>query len=70
MTWIWLKKENLKTENESLLIATQNNVKSNHIKAKIDYTLQNSKWRLCGDSGETVNHISECSKQVQKEFKD
>ena len=31
---------------------------------------QNSKWRLCGDRDETINHIiSECSKLLQKEYK-
>ena len=31
---------------------------------------QNSKWRLCGDRDETLNHIiSECSKLALKEKK-
>ena len=31
---------------------------------------ENSKFRLCGDRDETINHIiSECSKLVQKEYK-
>ena len=56
-------------ETESLLIATQNNAMgTNHIKARIDKTQQNSKCRLCGDRDETINHIiSECSKLGQKE---
>ena len=30
---------------------------------------QNSKYRLCGDRDETINHIiSECSKLAQKEY--
>ena len=42
----WLSKENLKKENESLLIAEQNNViKNNDIKAKIDYTQVLVMWR-------------------------
>ena len=33
-------------------------------------TQQNSKYRLCGDREETINHIiSECSKLAQKEYK-
>ena len=70
-TWTWLRKGNLKRETESLLIAAQNNaIRSNHIKARIDKTQQNSKCRLCGDRGETINHIiSECSKLAQKEYK-
>ena len=56
---------------ESLQIAAQDNaVRTNHIKARIDKTQQNSKCRLCGDRDETINHIiSECSKLAQKEYK-
>ena len=63
-TWTWLIKGNLKRETESLLIAAQNNaIRTNHIKARIDKTQQNSKCRLCGERDETINHIiSECSK--------
>ena len=69
--WTWLRKGNLKRETESLLIAAQDNaIKTNHIKARIDKTQQNSKCRLCGDRDETINHIiSECSKLAQKEYK-
>ena len=70
-TWTWLRKGNFKRETESLLIAAQNNaVRTNHIKARIDKTQQNSKCRLCSDRDETINHIiSECSKLAQKESK-
>ena len=70
-TWTWLRKGNLKRETESLLIATQDNaIRTNHIKARIDKTQQNSKCRLCGDRDETINHIiSECSKLAQKKYK-
>ena len=45
-------------------------IRTNHIKAGIDKTQQNSKCRLCSDRDETINHIiSECSKLVQKEYK-
>ena len=66
-TWTWLRKRNLKREKESLLIAAQDNaIRTNHIKARIDMTQQNSKCRLCGDRDETINHIiSECSKLAQ-----
>ena len=36
---------------------------------RIDKTQQNSKCRLCGDRDENTNHISECSKLAQKEYK-
>ena len=70
-TWTCLRIGNLKRETESLLIAAQNNaVRTNHIKARIDKTQQNSKCRLCGDRDERINHIiSECSKLAQKESK-
>ena len=67
----WLRKGNLKRETGSLLIAAQDNaIRTNHIKARIDKTQQNSKCRLCGDRDETINHIiSECSKLAQNENK-
>ena len=70
-TWTWLKKAKLKRETESLLIAVEDNaIRTNHIKARIDKTQQNSKCWLCGDRDETINIIiSECSKLVQKEYK-
>ena len=54
-----------------LLISTQDNgIITNHIKARIDKTQQNSKCRLCSDRNETIIHIiSECSKLAQKECK-
>ena len=70
-TWTWLRKGNFKRETESLLMAAQNSaIRTNHIKARIDKTQQNSKCRLCGDRDETINHIiSECCKLAQKEYK-
>ena len=57
-TWTWLRKGNFKRETESFLIAAQNNaIRTNHIKARIDKTQQNSKCRLCGDKDETINHM-------------
>ena len=54
-----------------LLIAAQDNaIRTNHIKARIDKTLQNSKCRLFSDSDAMINSIiSECSKLAQKECK-
>ena len=68
-TWTWLRKGNFKRETESLLMAAQNSaIKTNHIKARIDKTQQNSKCRLCSDRDETINHIiSKCSKLAQKD---
>ena len=51
-------KRNFKRETEFLLIAAQNNaMRTNHIKARIDKTQQNSKCWLCGDRDETIDHI-------------
>ena len=70
-TWTWLRKGNHERETESLLIAAPDNaIRTNHIKARIDKTQQNSKCRLCSDRDETINHIiSGCSKLAQKEYK-
>ena len=70
-TWTWLRKGNFKRETESLQLEAQNNaIRTNHIKARIEKTQQNSKCRLCSDRDETINHIiSECSKLAQKEYK-
>ena len=69
-TWTWLRKGNFKRETETLRIAAQDSaLRTNHIKARIDKTQQNSKCRLCGDRDETINHISECSKLAQREYK-
>ena len=68
---ISLRKVNFKTETESHLMAAQNSdIKTDHIKARIDKTQKNSKCRLCGGRDEMINHIiSECSKLAQKEYK-
>ena len=70
-TWTWLRKGNLMKETECLQIAAQDNaIRTNHIKASIDKTQQNSKCRLYSDRDEMINHIiSECSKLTQKEYK-
>ena len=69
-TWAWLRKEML-TKTRNLLIVAQNNtIRTNYIKAKIDKTQQNSGCSLYGERDETINHIiSECSKLVKKEYK-
>ena len=43
-------------------MAAQNNaIRTNYVKAKIDKTQQNSKYRFCGDRNETINCIiGEC----------
>ena len=52
------------------MTAQNSAIRTDHIKARIDKTQQNSKCRLCGDRDETINHIiSECSKLAQKAYK-
>ena len=55
---------------ESLLIVVQKHRHEyQYIKAKIDNTQQNSKYRLCGDRDETIYHIiSEFRELVLKEY--
>ena len=60
-----------KKGNWIFLRAAQNNtIRTNYVKAKIDKTQQNSKFKLCGDIDETPDHIiSEYSKLVHKEYR-
>ena len=52
---MWLRKRNLKTESESLLIAAQNNtVRTNDTKARIN-KIQNRRFRLCGNRDGMIN---------------
>ena len=64
---------NLKRETKSLLIAIQNNsIRTNYVKAKINKSQKknNSKFRLCNDRDETINHIiSEYRDLAYKEYK-
>ena len=58
----------MKRETKCQLIAAKNNtIRVIYVKAIIDKTKENRKFRFCGDRDEMVNHlISECSKIVQK----
>ena len=64
------KKRIFYRETEFILIAEQNNAAQTHyMKAKIDKMQQNSKCRLCVNRDKTLNHISECRKLAQKQYK-
>ena len=54
-----------KNNEERLITATRNNTDNTRIKR----TTIPKKQKLCGDKDERVNHISECSELVQKEYK-
>ena len=61
------KKGNLKRETEPVLIIAQNNaIRINYVKARRDKTQQNSRCRLCGDKDAMINHVSECRKLAQR----
>ena len=70
-SWMWLRKGNLMRETEALLIAAQKNaIRTNHTKARIDKMQLNSRYWLCGDRDEMINHIiTKCSKLALKEYK-
>ena len=56
--WVWLRNRSIKRETESLIMAAQEQaIRTNTIKAKIDKTQAESKFRLCGKVDERVRHI-------------
>ena len=67
-TWTWVRKDILGEKQRSLQITAQNDPVTT--KTRLDKSHHNSKCRLCGDRGETINHIIiECSKLAKKEYK-
>ena len=56
---------------ESILIAAHDNaIRIHYVKAKVNKTQQNSRFRLYDDRDEIINHmISECSKLTRREYK-
>ena len=71
LSWRWLSKGDLKIQTESLLCATQEQaLRINYLKFHIDETANSPLCRMCGNKGQTVQHIScECEKLAQKEYK-
>ena len=68
--WTCLRKGNIKREMDSLRAAQNKSIKTNHIKARIDKSQQNSKCWLCGNGDEAINHIiNKYSKLAKKEYK-
>ena len=70
-SWDWLKKGYLKKEMESTIVAAQDQALYTRNLRNVVYRENvQSISRVCGAADETVVHIvSECSKQVQKEYK-
>ena len=67
----WLRRRNLKRVTRSFSTEAQNNsIRAKYIKAKINVTQQNIKFRLNKYRDKTVNHmISECRKLALKQYK-
>ena len=70
-SWRWLKNRDLKKGTEALIMGVQEQaIRTNHVKHHTDKSSYSPMCRMCGEKGETVNHIvCECSKQAQKEYK-
>ena len=52
------------------MVAQNNAIRTNHIKARLDKTQQNNGYRLCGNRDETINPIwNGYGKLAQKEHK-
>ena len=64
------KRINIKKSFHNYITVAQNNaIRTNNVLPRIDNTQQNSRYRLCGDRDETINHIiNECIKLAQKEY--
>ena len=69
-SWRWLWNGFLKKETEGLILAAQEQaLRTNSIKLSIDKTSETPLCRLCGNSTETVRHISGCKRLAQREYK-
>ena len=70
-TWQWLANGDLKGCTESLIFSAQEHaLRTNYIKFHIDKTIDSPLCRMCGERGESIDHlVSECSKLTQREYK-
>ena len=58
MTWEWIRNGDLKVETEARIFAAQEQaVRTNYIRFNIDKSVESPLCRLCGQKGETINHI-------------
>ena len=57
-TWEWTRNGDLKVETEALIFAAQEQaLRTNYIRFNIDKSVESPLCRLCGQKGETINHI-------------
>ena len=57
-SWLWLKSGDLKKRTEALTMAAQEQaIRTNYLKHHIDKSIDSPTCRMCGEKGETVNHI-------------
>ena len=70
-TWQLLSKSELKIGTEALLyVAQEQAIRTSYIKHHINKTSESALCRLCGERGESVQHlVSGCQKLAQKEYK-
>ena len=60
-----------KKKKQGFLIAAQDTLRTNVIKAKIVKVTEDSKYRLCKEKNKTIDHlISLCSKIAQTDYKE
>ena len=71
LSWKWLVQSDLKEQIEGTISAAQKQaLMTNYTRNKIDKTSGNPLRKMCGERGETVQHIiCECKKLAQLEYK-
>ena len=71
LSWKWLVQSDLKVQTEATICAAQEQaLRRNYTKNKIDKSSENPLCRMCGEMGETVQHIMcERKKLAQREYK-
>ena len=71
LSWKWLVQSDFNVQTEATIRAAQEQaLRTYYIKNRTDKTLENPLCRMCGERGETVQHIiCECKKLAQREYK-
>ena len=71
LSWKWLVQSDLKVKTEATIWAAKEQaLRTNYTKNKTDKTSENPLCSMCGERGETVQHvICECKKLAQREYK-